>query len=223
MNAYLDITRTEGYTYLNPDSSLPFSDKPDNRAIDSGFSACGYFPMRSFTACIPSILSASRLLTALLFPFCPEGFWFWLIVVAAVSDVLDGWLARKWGVVSWQGGLIDAVADKLFTLTVLIVYVAAGKFSPLWIPAVIARDLLVLATTIYVIILRHWDSFARMPARFSGKLATGGQFVLFMVVAVLPKAAIPALVAATICSAMAAADYGRLFIKALTARHHEDR
>ena len=179
--------------------------------------------MRSFTASIPSILSSFRLLAAAAFPWCPERFWLYLIVVAAVSDGLDGWLARKWGVVSWQGGLIDAIADKLFTLTVLIVFATAGKFSALWIPAIIARDLLVLATAIYVIILRHWDSFTRMKARIFGKLATGGQFVLFLVVAAFPKATFPALLLASLCSAAAAADYGRLFIRALMARHRNNK
>lgn len=179
--------------------------------------------MRSFTAIIPSILSGFRLLAAVAFPFSPERFWLWLIVVAAASDGLDGWLARKWGVVSWQGGLIDAIADKLFTLTVLIVFTAAGKFAPLWIPAVIVRDLLVLATAIYVIILHHWDSFTRMQARPSGKLATAGQFVLFLVVAAFPEVTFPALLLASFCSALAAADYGWLFIRALTGRKRDNR
>lgn len=179
--------------------------------------------MISFTASLPSILSGFRLLAAALFPFSPERFWPWLIVVAAVSDGLDGWLARKWAVVSWQGGLIDAIADKLFTLTVLIVFAAAGKFAVLWIPAVIARDLLVLATTIYVIILRQWDSLTGMQVRFSGKLATGSQFVLFLIVAAFPELTFHALLIASICSASAAADYGWLFIRALTDRNRDNR
>jgi CDP-diacylglycerol--glycerol-3-phosphate 3-phosphatidyltransferase/cardiolipin synthase len=175
--------------------------------------------MRSFIACIPSLLSGFRLLAAVAFPFCPELYWPWLIVVAAVSDVLDGWLARKWKVVSWQGGLIDAIADKLFVLTVLVVYAVAGKFSPLWIPAVIARDLLVLATFIYVILLRDWESLTRMQARLSGKLATGGQFVLFLVVAALPDATFHALLFASSCSVLAAGDYGLLFARTLRNRY----
>lgn len=178
--------------------------------------------MRSFTASLPSILSSFRLLAAVVFPFSPERFWLWLIVVAAVSDALDGWLARRWGVVSWQGGLIDAIADKLFTLTVLIVFAAAGKFAPLWIPAVIARDLLVLATAISVIILRQWDSFTRMQVRFSGKLATAGQFMLFLVVAAFPEVTFQALLFASFCSASAAADYGWVFFKELTGRNRNN-
>lgn len=174
--------------------------------------------MKSLKLLIPSILSSFRLLAALAFPFCGEASWLWLIVVAAISDVLDGWLARRWQAVSWQGGLIDAVSDKLFVLSVLVVYAANGKLAPLWIPAVISRDLLVLSTAIYIVAARLWRTFQEMPARVLGKLATGGQFVLFLVVAAVPDMTIYGLLLASLCSAMAAIDYGLLFCRALTGR-----
>lgn len=177
--------------------------------------------MRLLKLLIPSILSSFRLLAALAFPFCPEEKWLWLIFVAGISDILDGWLARRWRAVSWQGGLIDAVSDKLFVLTVLIVFTTTGKFHPLWIPAVISRDLLVLFTVIYIVATQLWGSFKEMQVRFSGKLATGGQFVLFVVVAAAPHAASYALIFASLCSAMAAVDYGRLFVDALESRYHD--
>ena len=167
----------------------------------------------------PSILSSFRLLAALLFPFCPESSWLWLIVVAGISDALDGWLARRWHVVTWQGGLIDAIADKLFVLTVLIIYVKAGKIDLEWIPAVISRDLLVLATALHIAFSRAWDSFKKMTARASGKLATAGQFVLFLLVATVPDLTFYALLFASLCSGLSAIDYGRLFVKELSARN----
>lgn len=175
--------------------------------------------MQSVKFFIPSALSASRLVAALIFPFCPENGWPWLIAVAATSDALDGWLARKWHAVTWQGGLIDAVADKLFVLTALIIFVNAGKIDPWWVPAVISRDLLVLMTALFIACRRVWTSFKEMPARVSGKLATAGQFVLFLTVAIAPGQTFPALLFSSLCSAVAAIDYGRLFGKALNARH----
>lgn len=174
--------------------------------------------MKSLKLLIPSILSSFRLVAALIFPFASEASWLWLIVAAAVSDALDGWLARRWQAVSWQGGLIDAVSDKLFVLTVLIVYAVNGKLAPLWIPAIISRDLLVLCTVIYIIAARLWRSFQEMDARVLGKVATGGQFVLFFVVAAVPDKTMYALLFASLCSAIAAIDYGLLFGRALAAR-----
>lgn len=167
----------------------------------------------------PSILSSLRLLAALLFPFCPEHIWLWLIIVAGISDALDGWLARKWHAVTWQGGLIDAIADKLFVLTVLIIYVKAGKIDIWWIPAVLSRDLLVLATALYIAFSGAWISFKKMTARVSGKLATAGQFVLFLLVVVTPALSVYGLLFASLCSALSAIDYGRLFVKELSAHN----
>ena len=38
---------------------------------------------------------------------------FWSFVVAAVTDFLDGYLARRWGVVSTTGAILDPIADKV--------------------------------------------------------------------------------------------------------------
>ena len=167
---------------------------------------------------IPTVLSTARLLIAAVFPFCSEQLWPGLIVAAGASDVLDGWLARKWGITSWQGALIDGVADKLFVLTVLIVYAVSGKFSPYWVPVVIARDLVVLFTAVYIAALRQWGAFTRMKATITGKIATGGQFLLFLTVLLSPEDTRCALGFAAVCSLIAACDYARLFSKALVER-----
>lgn len=170
---------------------------------------------------IPSVLSGTRLLIAVAFPFSPEKIWIGLIIAAGLSDVLDGWLARKWNVTSWQGGLIDAIADKLFVLTVLVVYATSGKFSPYWIPLVISRDLLVLFTAVYIAATRLWGAFKKMNAKVSGKMATAGQFILFFTVLLTPENTGYALLFASFCSLFAACDYGRLFSKAIVERSLE--
>ena len=38
---------------------------------------------------------------------------FWSFLVAAVTDFLDGYLARRWGVVSMTGAILDPIADKV--------------------------------------------------------------------------------------------------------------
>ncbi len=43
-----------------------------------------------------------------------------LFVAASVTDVLDGWLARRWGQCSDFGALADPIADKALVGTVLI-------------------------------------------------------------------------------------------------------
>ncbi len=167
---------------------------------------------------IPNALSTGRILLAIVFPFSPENLWFWLILASGFSDFLDGWVARRWQVQSWQGGLLDAIADKLFILCVLITFVSVGKFSGWWVPALLARDLLVASAAIYAASIHSWQSFKKMDARWSGKLATFGQFFLFLVVLLFPDWIRPALYCAALFSGVAACDYGRLFLLEIRLR-----
>lgn len=187
----------------------------------SRLSGLGSNRMAHYKALLPSIISVIRLFLALALPFCPERTWFWFVLGAGISDVVDGWLARRWKVESWQGGLIDAIADKVFVLTVLIVFASEGKFAPFWIPVIIARDLMVLLTALYAAGCRDWGSFKTMNVRVSGKLTTGGQFAFFVIVLLLPEQTGYGLFIVSFCSITAAVDYGRLFIKVL-ARQSAD-
>ena len=174
--------------------------------------------MKGFIRFIPNTLSTGRILLALYFPFSSEKYWLLLILGGGISDVLDGWVARRWQVQSWQGGLLDGVGDKIFVLCVLITFTGAGKFSPWWIPLLLSRDLLVAFTAIYAVWIQSWESFKRMEARWSGKLATLGVFLLFLVVLLFPGQILLVLCFASLLSAAAACDYGRLFMQELRLR-----
>ena len=174
--------------------------------------------MRQYIRFIPNILSTCRLIIACVFPFAPEESWIWLIIAGGCSDFLDGWVARRWQVATWQGGLLDSIADKTFTLAVLITLVCAGRFSAWWIPAVIARDLTVACAAGYALCFRIWEAFRRMEARWSGKLATGGQFLFLILVALFPSPPPIVLFCAVLFSLYAAWDYGLLFVLALRER-----
>ncbi|MFH2123828.1 MAG: CDP-alcohol phosphatidyltransferase family protein [Pseudomonadota bacterium] len=179
--------------------------------------------MRSYLALIPNILSALRLGLACFFPFSPEELWVWLILGSAATDFLDGWCARRWKVSSWQGGLLDAVADKLFMFIALSTCALSGKFPIWWIPAVIARDLTVGIAAGYAAAIRSWHSFREMEARWSGKLATAGQFILLLTVAGFPAIIPITLFISVSCSIIAAGDYGRLFFHALHRRRSDKK
>jgi CDP-diacylglycerol--glycerol-3-phosphate 3-phosphatidyltransferase len=76
---------------------------------------------------LPNIITLARIcLTPVvaLLPFI-EGFWpkfiaFIVFLIAAFSDVLDGWLARRSNTVSDLGKLLDPIADKLLLFATLI-------------------------------------------------------------------------------------------------------
>jgi len=174
--------------------------------------------MLQYIRFVPNILSTLRLILAGVFPFAPEPVWLWLIIGSGVSDVLDGWIARRWQVQSRQGAILDAVADKLFILVALLTIALAGKFSWWWVPFLLARDLLVASTAVYAVAAGSWESFYRMEVRWPGKIATAGQFILLLVAVLFPPGIAGVLFSAILLSVAAACDYGRLFLLELDRR-----
>lgn len=84
-----------------------------------------------------------------------------LFLLAAITDTLDGYLARRRGTVTSLGKLLDPMADKLLLVTALIFLIPLGRV-PTWAVAVIvARELAVttlrgIAASRGVIIAASW-------------------------------------------------------------------
>ena len=67
-----------------------------------------------------------------------------LFALAALTDFVDGRLARRWRQVTDLGSFLDTTADKLLVTGVLIALVAVGRASP-WISfLIIGREILIL-------------------------------------------------------------------------------
>ncbi len=66
-----------------------------------------------------------------------------LFIIASITDLIDGYVARKYNIVTTMGKFLDPVADKLVVTTAMIMMIPIGRI-PAWIVAVIVmRDLLV--------------------------------------------------------------------------------
>jgi CDP-diacylglycerol--glycerol-3-phosphate 3-phosphatidyltransferase len=99
---------------------------------------------------LPNTITVSRLfLTAGFIVFvAPQTTWghataLILFVLAAASDFLDGWLARKMNLVTPLGKLLDPLADKILVCSAFVFMTAQG-LCPVWITALImAREFLV--------------------------------------------------------------------------------
>jgi CDP-diacylglycerol--glycerol-3-phosphate 3-phosphatidyltransferase len=61
----------------------------------------------------------------------------WLFIVAVLTDVLDGWIARSWKMVTRLGKLLDPLADKLLVSTALVMLLASGRLEAWAAPMVV--------------------------------------------------------------------------------------
>jgi CDP-diacylglycerol--glycerol-3-phosphate 3-phosphatidyltransferase len=111
--------------------------------------------------------------------------WWALGVFAAMAltDKLDGYLARRLGQASHLGAMLDPIADKLLLMISLILLSSdrvapPGYAIPLWVvAAVYAKDLLIVIGTLYVL-SRVRD--VHIKARWLGKISTALQLVLVL-------------------------------------------
>ena len=63
-----------------------------------------------------------------------------LFIMASLTDFLDGYIARKYNLVTDFGKLVDAIADKILVNSVLIILAAQGFIHPIIPVIVIIRD-----------------------------------------------------------------------------------
>lgn len=97
-------------------------------------------PPKTLPRSVPNLITAARLALA---PFVVWGIaseaWgtaFLLFAVAGLSDGLDGFLARRYGLASRLGAILDPLADKALMLAALVGLTWAG-IVPAWFPAVL--------------------------------------------------------------------------------------
>ncbi|HET6460229.1 MAG TPA: CDP-diacylglycerol--glycerol-3-phosphate 3-phosphatidyltransferase [Syntrophales bacterium] len=66
-----------------------------------------------------------------------------LFILAALTDLLDGYLARKYGIVTVMGKFLDPIADKLIVNTAMILMIPIGRISAWVVAIIIIRDFVV--------------------------------------------------------------------------------
>ena len=105
-----------------------------------------------------------------------------LFGIAAITDFIDGWVARRFGQHSRFGEFLDPVADKLMVAIVLVMLVQAQSH---WFEDIIA--MIIIGREITISALREWMATigerANVKVSFAGKLKTTLQMfgIAFMV------------------------------------------
>jgi len=147
----------------------------------------------------PNLLSLSRIPLAAAFPLGSDSPLFSLGVLglSGLSDVLDGWSARKLDQHTELGRFVDPIADKIFMGSVVTTLALDGRLPPWGIAMLFVREAFELvATGIALARPRHVerDYRPRAPTR-AGKLTTFAQFAA-AVSAVISPAALPKILVA---------------------------
>ena len=99
-------------------------------------------------------------------------------IVSGLSDVLDGFLARKYKIISNFGKLMDPLADKLMQITVAIC-IATKESSLFWVPVfLVLKECFMIFGAAKLL---KKDNVV-VQANFFGKLASVIYFLVFLVI-----------------------------------------
>lgn len=129
---------------------------------------------RSELLLIPNLLSLSRIV---LTPVV--GYFLWrndpqstliclgLLVIAALTDALDGYVARRMNLISKLGLILDPLADKIFA-AVLIIELILFRDFPLWLAVgIIGRDLLILLAGLMILDKKNVASSSTLTGKYA--------------------------------------------------------
>ena len=130
---------------------------------------------------IPNIITVLRMFAIL--PIC------WLLwqdafvpaiyclVLAGLSDGLDGFLARRYGWTSRVGAMLDPLADKLFIVSIMLLFGIKG-YLPEWLVLLaLGRDLVIVGGAM---LYRYITGTLEMRPLFISKLNTAFQILLLL-------------------------------------------
>ena len=135
---------------------------------------------------LPNLISLARLLSAPLVAWLLYAGWFrtalFALLVAGLTDWLDGYAARKLGMVNHLGIVLDPLADKVLLVVVFVTMGLLGLI-PLWLfILVVVRDLVIVTGALLLRILRNRREF--VPSLL-GKISTFFQLLLALLALVL--------------------------------------
>jgi len=95
-----------------------------------------------------------------------------IFIIASISDLIDGKLARKNNLVTDTGKILDAIADKVLVNSVLVIFASNGFIHPIIAVVYIFRDEVVNALRIHAA-----KNGIVVPAGMNGKIKTFAMMV----------------------------------------------
>lgn len=130
-----------------------------------------------------------------------------IFLLAGFTDILDGYIARKFKIVTKWGTAMDPLADKLMLLTVLCCLVIK-QYIPLWILIVVAtKDIFMIISATFL-----YKEDGVIPANIFGKLSTLLFYISIFTLAFNKVLGSYILYAAVVSTLIALANYSIIYI-----------
>lgn len=127
--------------------------------------------MKKLVYMIPNFLTVIRIICAIIILFVPflSLPFFYLYFVGGLTDILDGYIARRFEVTSQFGAVLDSIADTFFFLVLVVTLILHYSF-PFWMIAWIILIALIRFASLFVGFIKyHAFSFLHTKAnKFTG-------------------------------------------------------
>lgn len=132
---------------------------------------------------IPNIITLSRIVSLIVgFVLFIKGkivISICLYIYGSISDALDGYFARKWNAYTMLGSYLDAISDKFYTLSIIIISLIYGNYLIL----IVALLELVISIINYLVIRKNGSAHTERVGKFKMTL----EFLLLLVSLILIK------------------------------------
>jgi cardiolipin synthase len=116
---------------------------------------------------------------------------FWLFVAAGISDAVDGYIAKRFGLQTAVGAVLDPVADKALLVSVYVTLGLTGKLADWLVILVVFRDVFIVGGVLVLYVLGSPPEIRPLPV---SKVNTALQIALAAVVLLHYAYGVPAAV-----------------------------
>lgn len=103
-----------------------------------------------------------------------------IFVIASLTDMLDGQIARKYNQITSFGKFVDPLADKMLTTSAFLVFLAQGVINVWAVMIILAREFMVAGVRLSAV-----TEGKVIAASFFGKLKTVSQMAVIIVTTLL--------------------------------------
>lgn len=128
---------------------------------------------------VPNFLSFLRIPLAFIFLIGNPTIRFTAVLIAGLTDLMDGYIARRYKLVSKIGKILDPLTDKFFVFFVLVIFMQEGMLGLWQITALMCRDIALLLFGSYLFIQGRFTQY-KVRTFWCGKVVTAMQFLILL-------------------------------------------